>query len=407
MKEDVNDHITLLNILREEVCVKLNKKIFYRTWDFGWLHTNKERYTRITDAIEPHNNLIFSIKYSNGDFHRNTWFNQTLGYGKHPYIVEFQGQPEYTGKGAYPVYMFGGMLRDYEENPATYPYCGMNDLKDDPRFVGVWTWSRGGGWRGPYIQNELYCDINTRAAAIWAQNRSLSAEQVLDKTLRALGVKSRSVKDFSWLLRLAETAVLKGRYSKLPEAAMNVWWTRDQFISDAGMLNETLERAVRRQHGLSPELLMEEKEESVALWKEIEALSRIIRMNNPADEKYIAVSATYGRILYEIYTECINIFLYLKKYELAHELNIDMEQENAYALAAISRYDERWEEFHQLYKDNPDLCATLYEPNGFSQSGRTVEGSYANGAAKSVDEARRLLFSCSTENSRNRLVKVP
>ena len=33
-KIGINDHILLLNILREEICVKRNKKLFYRTWDF-------------------------------------------------------------------------------------------------------------------------------------------------------------------------------------------------------------------------------------------------------------------------------------------------------------------------------------------------------------------------------------
>ena len=386
----VQGHILLLNILREEVCVNLNKKVFYRTWDFGWLHTNRERYLKITDAVEPHPNLIFSIKYSNGDFHRMTPFNKTLGCGKHPYIVEFQGQPEYTGKGAFPVYMFGGMLRGYEENSDVSPK-GMEDLKYDPKFIGLWTWSRGGGWRGPYIKNELFCDINTRAASLWAADRSLSENEVLNKTLRALGVKKKSIKDFIRILDLSEKGVLRGHYTKFPDSGFNVWWTRDQFISDAASLNDMMERTVRRTHGLSKEKVLNEKMEGAAMWKEIERLSKNIHMENPVDEEYVRVGATYGRILHEIYAELFHIYVYLKEYELKDELAIDFTMDKENLRKSIMHYDLLWEEFKSLESNYRDLCASLYEPNGFAQSGIKVFGNEHNGAGASVDKARELL----------------
>lgn len=386
----IQGHIKLLEILREEVCVKLNKKVFYRTWDFGWLHTNKERYLKITDAITPHPNLMFSIKYTNGDFHRMTPFNQTLGYGKHPYIVEFQGQPEYVGKGAFPVYMFGGMLRGYEENPNTCPK-GMEDLKNDPSFVGVWTWSRGGGWRGPYIKNELFCDINTLAAVLWAANRSLSEDEVLDKTLRTLGVEQKSVKNFKRILELAEKGVLRGHYTKLADSGYNVWWTRDQFISDAGSLNEMMERTVRGTHGLSKEKVLREKMKGVAMWKEIEKLSKKIRMKNPIDEEYVRVGSTYGRILHEIYAELFHIYVYLKEYELKDELPVDFVVEKKNLQRSITNYDNLWKEFENLEKAYSTTCASLYEPNAFGQNGIRVFGRKELGGDASVNKARVLI----------------
>jgi hypothetical protein len=42
-------HITLLKILRDEVCVKRGKMVFYRTWDFGNnFHVNPEYYLKVT-----------------------------------------------------------------------------------------------------------------------------------------------------------------------------------------------------------------------------------------------------------------------------------------------------------------------------------------------------------------------
>jgi hypothetical protein len=75
----IADHILLINILRDEVCVKRNKKLFYRTWDFGYrFHNNPDYYLAVTNAIEIHPNLFFSIKYQQGDFHRMTPFNPCL-----------------------------------------------------------------------------------------------------------------------------------------------------------------------------------------------------------------------------------------------------------------------------------------------------------------------------------------
>ena len=73
------DHIALINLLREEICVKRNKKLFYRTWDFGHFHTNPKFYLEVTDAIEPHPNLLFSIKHVQADYLRLYPFNPCLG----------------------------------------------------------------------------------------------------------------------------------------------------------------------------------------------------------------------------------------------------------------------------------------------------------------------------------------
>lgn len=73
---------------------------------FWFFCTEPDVYLKITDQIEPHPDLLFSIKYTRGDFHRLTEFNPTLGIGRHPYIIEYQGQPEYYGKGGSPCLCF-------------------------------------------------------------------------------------------------------------------------------------------------------------------------------------------------------------------------------------------------------------------------------------------------------------
>jgi hypothetical protein len=169
-----DSHIALLKILRDEACVKLGKVVIYRTWDFGYnFHVNPEYYLKVTDAIEPHPNLIFSIKHQAGDFLRMTPFNPTLGIGKHRQIVEVQCQREAYGKGAHPYYVGDGVINGWEEYATLMKPGqpeGLRDLVNNTNFAGVWTWSRGGGWEGPYITNELWCALNAYVIAKYAEN---------------------------------------------------------------------------------------------------------------------------------------------------------------------------------------------------------------------------------------------
>ena len=137
--EGIEDHITFINLLREEICVKRNKKLFYRTWDWGYkFHDNPEYYLAVTDAIEPHSNLIFSIKYQQGDFLRMTPFNPCLGIGKHKQIVEAQSRMEAYGKGAHPYYSAFGVLNGwpetkYEIGLSTGSFTGKINPETNPR----------------------------------------------------------------------------------------------------------------------------------------------------------------------------------------------------------------------------------------------------------------------------------
>lgn len=129
--DGIKDHVKLINLLREEICVKRNKRLLYRTCNFGWFHTVQEVYLAINDQIEPHENLIFSIKHTKGDFLRTFSFNPTLGIGKYQQVVEVQCQREYEGKGAHPDYIAKAVINGFEEYEGMEsPKC-LNDLKSN------------------------------------------------------------------------------------------------------------------------------------------------------------------------------------------------------------------------------------------------------------------------------------
>jgi hypothetical protein len=56
--------------LREELCVQRNLTVMFRTWDTStqYLHANATFYQLVTDAVEPHPKLVFSIKHTMLDF---------------------------------------------------------------------------------------------------------------------------------------------------------------------------------------------------------------------------------------------------------------------------------------------------------------------------------------------------
>jgi hypothetical protein len=382
-EERVEGHVQLLDLLREEVCVKRNKKLFYRTWDFGFFHTRPDIYLKITDQVEPHPNLFFSIKYTKGDFQRLLPFNPTLGIGRHQYVVEYQCQPEYYGKGAHPAWVFEGMLNGFEEYSQLMrpgDKWGVKDLKGDPHFKGLWTWSRGGGWQGPYITNELWCDLNALSAVAWARDTLLTAGGAFRQAALARGVEENSVGMMHRLLQLSAKAVVRGHGSliDIPEAHFNVWWIRDHFMSGMYVLNPFFDYLISHD---KVEEAIREKEISVAMWKEMEEIAGRIRMKNPDDEEYLRVSVAYGRIKYEIIRNAFTAIL------LGYAGDKTGHYEKDRIRKAITRYDALWKEWKKLKQDHPS-CATLYQPYAFAIDAGGVYADKEHGMQRRIDRYR-------------------
>jgi len=363
----IGDHVKLLNILRDEVCVKRNKKIFYRTWDFGWFHTRPDIYLAITNQIEPHENLIFSIKHTKGDFLRTFPFNPTLGIGKHPQIVEVQCQREYEGKGAHPDYIADGVINGFEEYAGDpNPKC-LNDLRGNPLLKGVWTWSRGGGWKGPYITNELWCDLNAYVMSSWARDTDLTESEFFSEYTKILGLSEKDAEAFRRVSTLSAHGVLIGRSSKITR--INPWWIRDQYMGgltspDFNSYTEEAWGKLNRdfveinEKGIVDDIL-KEKAEAVNVWREIESLSEQITTGDEKFRDYLRVSCKYGRIKYEIIQQAWIVML----------KGMEGDKKGTYDVKTIHdaylKYVKLWNDFRALKAGN-EQCATLYFPYSFS-----------------------------------------
>jgi len=333
--------IPLIQILREEICVKRDKQLIFRTWRA--FDDNAERYQAVSDAIEPHDNLIISIKHCEGDFFRTKSYSRCIGMGRHPQIIEVQCAREYEGKGSYPNYVINGVINGFEEH-TNMPKDEINSLssfyeKTPELFAGVWTWSRGGGWAGPYVKNEMWCDLNAWVMAQWTLDPTKSEESVFNRyATEKLQLRGKDVAKFRKLCLLSADAVIRGRYAN--GSNIQYLWTRDQGIG----WPITLKNEKKQQSNLL------QKDSAIAIWQEMVGLAESIRWADEATKEHAIGSTYYGLRLYEIYRSVI--------YLADAETKGDKEGIKQW----IKTYDAAWNVYQQLPKQYPSI-ASLYTPD--------------------------------------------
>jgi hypothetical protein len=381
-QNSIPDNVELLKVLREEVCVKRNKTLFYRTWVHDIFQYDPATYLAVTNQVEPHPNLVLVVKHTHGDFLRTFRFNQTLAIGKHQQVVEVQCQREYEGKQAHPNYIAQSVIEGFEE----YDYlmkpeqaqC-LNDIKDSSQFAGVWTWSRGGGWLGPHLKNEFWCEQNAYVMAKWAQNTSRSEEEIFTEFAKYKGFPDDDIPKLREISLLSAKAVFRGKYTRY--GTYSVVWTRDQFINGSGSLKGYFDYTMKE--GIVEKVLAE-KRESVDMWKRMVILAKQIHTKDEALNEFLITSIEYGRIKYEIFEKGWIVML------LGHIGDKTGEYHKERIREAIASYDELWEEWKQLEKSSPS-CATIYEPNGFAIRGHLdIYGNPENGIGASIDRYRKI-----------------
>jgi hypothetical protein len=378
-----DSHLILLGILRDEVCVKRGKLLFYRTWSFDGFHTDPSYYLSVTDRVAPHPLLTFSIKHTKGDFWRTVPFNPTLAIGRHPQIVEVQCQREYEGKGAHPNYIADGVINGFEELRSRPRPIGLVDIRGKANFRGVWTWSRGGGWRGPYISNELWCELNVYVISHWAQDVTRSEASVFDDYMNRIGLHGSHRDRFRALALLSATGVLHGHYSTVLRLD-NLTWTRDQFL---GGSDQDLVRDFQRIHQVRhAHRVLAEKAYAASVWQEIARLAGAVAFPGRAEREYLRVSSRYGLLLYAIIYHGWAVMLKGFEGDRTHRYD-----EGAIAQHLVA-YDQTWRAYQELQRTQRS-CASLYEPYGFGpQDSRGLyNADPTHGMKPSVDRYRPLI----------------
>ncbi len=335
--------IPLLQLLREEVCVKRNKNLIFRTWlSFD---RNAYHYARVDKAVDPHPRLVISIKHVENDFHRGTRFSRSIAQGRHPQLIEVQCAREYEGKGAYPNYIAHGVIHGFEEHQRVVDrydsrWRSIGDFaRQDPLYAGLWTWTRGGGWEGPYIKDELWLDLNAWVLARWATDTSQSEEALFRRyATEKLRLSPRDADRFRRLALASADAVLRGRAPDRDEHS--VWWTRDEYIQIPAFAPDTSATARHR--------ILAWRDQSVGLWREIVALADEIQFPDARTAEHVRVSSRYGLHLYRVYQS------------LWHLAALTPEGDRAQIARWLAEYDSAWADFRALPAAS-ELVASLYQ----------------------------------------------
>ncbi len=347
-------HRTVLSLLREQVCVKHDRFIFYRTWDFGdRFHVNPAYYLRVTDAIMPHPRLMLSVKHQKGDFHQLTPFNPTLMIGKHRQIVEVQCQREAYGKGAHPYYIGNGVIEGWEEMSRLMKPGeprGLRDIIHNPLYGGTWTWSRGGGWEGPYLANEMWCALNAYVISKFGEDPSRTEEDIFKEYSRNIGLAGSDLERFREMQLLSAKAVLRGQLTNLPGVAIDVWWTRDDKFGNPDLSDFERKGLIKA--------ALDEKREACAMWARMADFAAQIHWKDSATADFVRTSIRYGQYKYEVIRAGWTILFFGREGDRAGTYDKPAIRQ------ALREYDAAWTGWRQLRQDHSS-CATLYEDVGF------------------------------------------
>ena len=291
-----------------------------------------------------------------------------------------QCQREYEGKGAYPNYVMDGVINGFEENATK---IGLKDLISHPKILGVYSWSRGGGWYGPYIENELWPDLNAFVLAQFVKNPKHSEEEFFcEYAHQRLGLSDVDVHRFRELCMLSAKAILKGRHCAAFDRVLNesvlptACWMRDDRLGGSSQLADVLNYL--GENFLYADALAE-KAEAVRLWKEIKLLAEKISWPEKRTGEFVKISAEYGLRLFRVVEAGWRVLVAGHRSEAAGQLD------ETGLESSLAAYDAAWADYRAL-ASSPQ-CPTLYTGKYFNLPGQPE----VDGWKKSIADCRRLL----------------
>ncbi len=349
----------LLQFLREDICVKHNKKVFFRTWDCfpDRFHADLGYYLDVTNNVETHENLYFSIKHTALDFWRRVRWNDCLTQGKHKQVVEIQCQREYEGKGAFPMYVMDHIINGDKHCKNV---VGLKDIVADSHIKGVYTWPRGGGWTGPYLKNEFWCKLNTYVISHYALDPSRTEEEIFyEFAIYEMKLTKENAKLFREMCLLSDEAILKSRYIEEYDKTLNesrmpsCIWTRDDRLGGLVLLKPAFE--LLEKNGTLQEAL-NEKKEGWKLWCRVKELCNQIDFSETEDGDFIRLSVEYACRLFKATYTGWKILIQGFLYDWTGV--VDKEQ----FAESVAEFEQDWAFYNELssFKECPSLYRLDY-----------------------------------------------
>ena len=343
--------VPLMQLLREEVCVRLGKKLVFRTWMS--FDEDLSVYNEVSSSVEPHPNLYLGVKHCEGDFHRGDPFSKVLGQGRHQQIVEVQCAREYEGKGAFPNYVARGVIDGFEEDYNRRDnnlYWNLRDIRNSGKLTGVWTWTRGGGWEGPYIKDELWCDLNAWVMAQWALDPEKTEEEIFNAyATERLHLDADNAALLRQIALLSEHAVIRGlRSAAYPSDIFNMW-VRDEYITFPSMPSA--------EHTAT---ILDERDAALADWEQINALAQQFNSTDAHLNEVVKVTCNYGLQMFRIFRD------------VSYAAAFTQGRYSGDVKPMVNDYFEAWHQLEQLAAQYPNTCPTLYNRSTVKRTSSTV-----------------------------------
>ena len=343
-----------------------------------------------------------------------------LGVGDHAQIVEVELQREYESKGAIPNYVMHGMFHfshffhthsqtnsrvekgiidGFEEMGKNK--IGLSSIVNATQIRGLWTWSRGGGWWGPYLHGrEWAVDLHAHVLSRWWSERGRRSEQKVFNEIVSELFKGcdtiECVEAFRLVATMSSDMVLHGQWGTKPYCST---WMRDD-----------------RMGGLDQLECLHQLSNNVVLWKESElekeiAYETALNISRLFDQDILSHLKDHDMIetLWASFQYATHLYgIVYRSWPLLHQayckknnFSLPM-RHNATIKKALDRYDSAWSAYrafglankhaaslyHPYYLCLGTTCNGAFDPPDHDMQHGSINGLNAYGLGHSIDSVR-------------------
>ncbi|QQE11799.1 hypothetical protein JD969_20345 [Planctomycetota bacterium] len=292
-----------------DTVVKMHqKRLIVRAWNVrpNGLHDSKDLAQKLVDRLPKaqKDQLMISFKFTNTDFWRyQSWNKASQTIGEIPILYEFQCQREFEGKGSAPNWQAPiwkyGMDEVFDEQEP----LGLANASHDVNVSGSIVWVRGGGWGGPFINNEMWVDANVYAASKLTDDPQIDLKQLSkDWCVERLGLENANdVEVLSDILEKSADTIRHAFYIKsYAEKRIDGWHPNADWIQDDVFDAEALWRLISRADKKALSEIVNEKKLAVEKINSARAsLQSILSKQNQSKIEPLVSSMIYYESLIE------------------------------------------------------------------------------------------------------------
>ncbi len=233
--------VRVVEAFHKLVVEKLDRRLIVRAWNVrpNGMHDSPDLSKRIAERLpgSPEDDrLVLSFKFTETDFWRyQAWNPASLVCGDRPVVYELQCQREFEGKGALPNWQLPLWRDGYPESVDQSSAGGFAEAVNKANVVGLWAWVRGGGWGGPFIQNETWVDANVYAVPKLADDPTIEPEAVARQwcTERMNFEDEKLIDAMVSVLKASPQFVLEGFYvGPFAQSRSTAWHPNGDLITD-------------------------------------------------------------------------------------------------------------------------------------------------------------------------------